>query len=117
MPIIQTAIVYPLVGLNADPFSRVLFFFFIIFLMGLVGSSFGYLVGSIFNDPKVAMGAMPLFLMPFMLFGGFYKTSYAAWIAWFQYVSPFYYGYQALAENEFNGNTSWIINPIKYLDF
>jgi len=59
--------------------------------------------GSSFSDAKVAVGIMPLLVMPFMLFAGLYanESSIPVWIRWFQYVSPFKYAYEAAITNEF----------------
>ncbi len=37
-------------------------------LLGLAGNSVGLMGGSIFKDPKVASGVVPMFVMPMILF-------------------------------------------------
>ncbi len=41
--------------------------------------------GAAFSDAKAAAGIVPIFLMPFMLFAGFYANSKTleSWISWF----------------------------------
>lgn len=76
-------------------------FFFISFLCGLAGNSFGLLVGSFFSDAKVASGILPLIVLPLMLFSGFYKNrkDLPRWIGWVEYISPIKYAFAAYAKN------------------
>jgi ABC-type multidrug transport system permease subunit len=42
------------------------------------------------------MAVVPIFILPFMLFGGFYnnRSTFASWIGWIEYLSPFKYGFE-----------------------
>jgi ABC-type multidrug transport system permease subunit len=56
-------------------------------LQSVGGNALGLLAGSSFSDPKVAMAVAPLFLLPLMIFAGYYLNSsnmpvYVAWIQW-----------------------------------
>lgn len=70
-------------------------------LISFVGNSLGLLCGSAFSDPKVASGMMPVFIMPFMLFAGFFSNRDNLWagISWIEYLSPFKYGFDAHIHN------------------
>jgi hypothetical protein len=57
---------------------------FIYVLLSLCGNSIGLWAGCIFNDPKVATSLMPLFVMPIVLFSGFFKNqgNFMSWVDW-----------------------------------
>jgi len=78
--------------IEADTFF---IFMAIMIIMSFTGVSVGYLVGTLFHDANTAMSMMPLFVVPFMLFSGFYKNraDYADWIGWIEYCSPFKYAF------------------------
>ena len=63
------------------------------------------MVGSAFSDSKVAIGLLPLLILPFMLFSGFYanRKDLLVWIGWLEYISPFKYSLEASMFNEFEG--------------
>ncbi len=48
---------------------------------------------------------MPMFLLPLMVFGGFFvnTNSIPVYFSWIQYLSPMRYGFIAAAKNEFSG--------------
>ncbi len=48
---------------------------------------------------------VPLLILPFMGFGGFFQNrgNYGIWIGWIEYISPFKYAFQALSYNQFEG--------------
>ena len=48
--------------------------FIVLTLLGLAGNSVGLMGGSIFKDPKVASGVVPMFIMPMILFSGFFSN-------------------------------------------
>ena len=69
-----------------------------------------------FSDAKMAIAVVPLLMMPFMLFAGFYKNSddFASWIGWIQYLSPYKYSFIAVTINEYTtSRTPYIPNPIE----
>ncbi len=70
--------------------------------------------GASFPNVRVAMAMMPVTILPFMLFAGFYSNrgTYADWIGWIEYASPFKYGFYALVLNEYK-NTNFKPDPIK----
>lgn len=81
--------------------------------MSISGISVGYLIGTTFNDVSSASSMMPIIVVPFMLFSGFYKnrSDYSSWIGWLEYTSPFKYSFQSLCINEFE-KTYFIPSPI-----
>jgi ABC-type multidrug transport system permease subunit len=111
---IFSLIAYWMMSFSSTP-QQFFLFFFINFICSLAGNSFGLMVGSLFSDPKVASGIMPLMILPLMLFSGFYKNTgdLPAWIGWIQYISPIKYTFIGLADNEFSGTNA----PISLLNF
>lgn len=93
-PFLQSLITFFTVGLRSevDVFFK---FFFLNVAVGLTGNSIGLMCGSAFSNPKVAMAMMPMFIMPFMLFGGFFSNRDNLWVgvSWIEYLSPFKYGF------------------------
>lgn len=83
VPLINSLIVFWMIDFKSSA-GRFFMFFFISFLCGLAGNSFGLLVGSFFSDAKVASGILPLIVLPLMLFSGFYKNrkDLPSWIGW-----------------------------------
>jgi len=61
------------------------------------------LVGSVFSDAKVATNVVPVILLPWMIFSGFYinSNSMPNWLGWFQYTSPFRYALESLMWNQY----------------
>ena len=59
----------------------------------------------LFPDINVAMAVMPMFLLPLMVFSGFFvqSDSIPVYFRWIQWISPMHYGFVALCLNEFTG--------------
>jgi ABC-type multidrug transport system permease subunit len=96
LPMLFCLIIYWMVNLN-DSTAKIFFEFYLICLMqSLNGNSLGLAAGSAVKDEKTAMAVVPIFILPFMLFGGFYnnRSTFASWIGWIEYLSPFKYGFE-----------------------
>jgi hypothetical protein len=52
------------------------------------------LIGTVFSSTKVSSEAAPVFIVPFMLFGGFFSNSNSIrpWAKWIENLSPFKFG-------------------------
>ncbi|KAJ9505495.1 hypothetical protein QJQ45_028204, partial [Haematococcus lacustris] len=104
MPILSSVIIYFMVGyqLAADRFW---WFALILVLVDNSGTAIGIFVSCLFADINVALAVMPMFLMPLMIFSGFFVNSSTLgwWFRWISYISPMKYGFIALAKNEFSG--------------
>jgi len=61
-----------MIGLNHSSADVVVINIFVYILMSLAGNSIGLMGGSMFSDVKVASGVIPMFIMPLMLFSGFF---------------------------------------------
>ena len=61
------------------------------------GVSYGYFLSIIFPDAEMALSLIPVIIVPFMLFGGFFvnQSNIPYYLYPFQYLSIFKYGFQA----------------------
>ena len=110
-PLIFGLISYYICGFNPGV-GNYFFFIAICMLMAFNGNSLGIMTGCMFNDAKVSMAIMPLIIIPFMLFGGFYlnRDDYPVWLGWIEWISPFKYAVEALVHNEFDSYNKNVIN-------
>jgi len=84
----------------------------------------GILLGSLFNDPRIAMGVFPVVYTPYIITGGFLSTNSKFFLAlisyfkvnvaikWIEYISPIRYAFEAFLTNEFDDLP--IPSPIEY---
>ena len=101
IPLISTLILYWMVGLDSN--AGVFFTFYLAyFLISLTGNSLGLLLGSIIPDPKIVGLLVPVLLVPFILFSGFFKNRSVlpVWIGWVEFLSPLKYVFIAFVRNE-----------------
>ncbi len=72
-------------------------------LVSLCGMSLGLFFGAAFPNMNAALAAMPLVLLPLILFSGLYVNagSIPGWLSWIMYISPSYYAFNAAVKNEF----------------
>lgn len=100
--------VYWITGLNDDSFAKFLIFrkvhlVLFIVLCHIVGAGIGYIAGILFSDSTSAVGATPLLIGLFLMVGGFFVSSNSLnnYVSWLRYLSPFYFGFQGVAVNEY----------------
>ena len=64
------------------------------------GVSYGLFLSVIFPNPEMAMSMVPVLIVPFMLFGGFFvnQNDVPYYFYPFQFLSMFKYGFQAAAQ-------------------
>ncbi|CAG9328666.1 unnamed protein product [Blepharisma stoltei] len=100
---IQCLMVYWAIGLNNYNASKFFIFWIGMVLFHMVGTGFGYFVGTIFSTESGAMAGGPLIVIPLVLFGGLFGNldSMVDAFKWIAYISPFKYGFELLAINEY----------------
>ncbi|EAR86642.1 ABC-2 family transporter protein (macronuclear) [Tetrahymena thermophila SB210] len=115
LPIIFTSICYYMTDLTKG-FDNFCFFVLASILQSFVGNAHGMFCGSLFRDPMTAIDITPLMIMPFMLFGGFFKNQndMPAWNRWITWLSNYRYTFEAYARNNFEGS-AFKINPVEQL--
>ena len=103
IPILVAASTYFAVGLQAH-FWNFFVFCASLVMVNLCGTNIGLMLSSAFRDVSVALSLAPLFVLPLMLFSGFFisyeDTPY--YVAWIQAISPVRYAFASLMQNEFN---------------
>ncbi len=98
VPVIFVAINYFMVDL-ANSAPQFFLHCFIFGLMSFCGASLGLLIGSVILDPKSVSAVVPVIVLPFMIFSGFFKNraDLPKWLGWIEYISPNKYGFIAFA--------------------
>lgn len=106
LPMLYTIIIYFGVGTTVTA-SQFFYFYLIGLLVCHCAASFGYFFSSIFNHEETAVQVAPIFVMPIILFSGFFSNvgTYPDWIMWIQYISPIRYGLECFVINEFSNRT------------
>jgi ABC-type multidrug transport system permease subunit len=101
--IIFCVIFYFSVNLALDSSIQFFIFMGIIFLTNLTGYGYGKIAGCIFNDLLSACMFTVTIIAPLIMYGGYFSNinSLPKPFAWIKYFSSYYFGYQALALNEF----------------
>ena len=104
IPVVIAASSYFAVGLQATGLKFAVFCVSLV-MVNLCGTNIGLMLSSAFRDVAVALSLAPLFVLPFMLFSGFFISyeDVPAYVAWLQAISPVRYAFAALMQNEFNG--------------
>lgn len=105
VPLIYCVIVYFAQGLNPS-FESFITFYLILSALIQVNLAMGYMLSSVFHDFAVANMMGPTFMMPLILFSGFYANANTipSWLAWFSYLAPPKYAFEAIMVNEYEGN-------------
>ncbi|KAG7164314.1 white-like 2 [Homarus americanus] len=103
-PFAFVAIAYHMVGFTND---YVNFFICagIVVLVANCAISFGYMISCMAKNLSVALAISAPFIIPLMLFGGFFLNSGSTpvYLTWLKYLSWFSYGNEALLVNQWKG--------------
>ena len=75
-PLVFALIVYWFIGL-ANTASQFFMFYFSLWLTVNAASSLGLAIGSALPNPEVAVSIAPLILIPFILFGGLFASTFS----------------------------------------
>ncbi|KAK8720985.1 hypothetical protein OTU49_012992, partial [Cherax quadricarinatus] len=100
-PFVFVAIVYNMVGLTSD-YSNFFVCAAIVVLVANCAISFGYMISCMAKNLSVALAISAPFIIPLMLFGGFFLNSGSTpvYLTWMKYLSWFSYGNEALLVNQ-----------------
>ena len=103
IPLIQSAIVYWLVGLNNEVWYKFPTFLLNFILLYNSFGGFGYILGAAISDKQVVNIITPVLVVPLMLFAGFFvnQESIPLFLTPIKYISIFRYGFQGYMLNEF----------------
>lgn len=100
IPLLMAVILYWMVGLY-NTAEQFFIFYFIFFLVSFAGNSLGLLLGCAVSDAKLITVLMPVVILPFVLFSGFYKNrqDLPVWLFWIEYISPIKYSFISFVRN------------------
>lgn len=101
VPVLFTAIVYPMIGLLPG-FNHFLIAVGIVTLVANTATSFGYMISCASKSTSMALAMGPPIIIPFLLFGGFFlnAASVPFYFKWLSYLSWFRFGNEALLINQ-----------------
>lgn len=100
IPMVMQLIFYWMIGLGGTV-GQFFTFYLIFFLVSFAGNSLGLLLGSMVNDAKIVTMLVPIMILPFVLFSGFYKNreDLPVWLFWLEYISPLKYSFISFLRN------------------
>jgi len=103
-PLVYGCIIYYMIGYN-PLVSKFLTQILLLILTNIASSGFCLFIAAIVPSVSVGNFIAVLFMLFCMLFGGFLVNgpSVPAALGWIQYISFFFYGYEAMVVNEFVG--------------
>lgn len=95
---------YP-VGLNSESSDKFPITVGLLVLCQINGVAQGYIAGELSNDVQMASFVGPILSTPPVLFSGFFSdvSSIPDAFEWLKYTTPYFYSYQSLLQNEFDG--------------
>lgn len=107
---------YFITGLTM-PFDRLLVFLVILLALRFAAMAMGLFIASVSPSLQISQIIGPLLIVVFFIFGGnLANSNEITWILrWIQYISMVFYSYQALCQNEFDGNYYGVQNDSKTL--
>lgn len=113
---LYTCIVYFISGLR-QPFNYTLVFWLTLLVEAWVAMGIGYLIVTLVEDMAVAETISSLVLLLSIWFSGdFAFNRTCTWILrWMAYLSPIFYSFNALANNQFDGTSTLGAEAIKRL--
>lgn len=102
-PAALSAVTYYAINLNAYSAGKFFFYCLSMISVSLCANSVGLLCGCAFSDVRIAVDVVPLFIIPVLLFAGFFinSDSIPIWIRWIQWISPMRFGFEAMVWNEY----------------
>ncbi|UMM19950.1 hypothetical protein L5515_015351 [Caenorhabditis briggsae] len=104
LPLIYGSVVYWMAGLVGSPISSFFIFVFVCITLTWVAVSIAYVGACIFGDEGLVVTFMPMFVLPMLVFGGFYinANNIPSYFRHISYLSWFKHGFEALEANQWN---------------
>lgn len=99
------SIVYYTTDLNTTESDKFFMAILILLLCQINGVTIGLISGGLSSSVIMSSFVGPTFSTPLIFFSGFFSDieSIPKVTRWVKYISPYYYGYQAMLNNEFDG--------------
>jgi len=103
-PFLHSTIAYWMIGYKHNGGDYIVFCIAVI-LCANIGSCFGLIIGIIAKDVGSGTALVPIVIIPFMIFSGFFVNSNNVpdYFIWCQYVSFLSYAFSAVVYNELHG--------------
>jgi len=103
-PLLGSILMYGMTGLHPTGQNAARFIFCLV-LLDNCGTFIGIILGCSFKDLFEAVQIIPIVVIPLTVFSGYLITNASGpkFLDWIRYFSPIFYGYVALAKNEFPG--------------
>lgn len=103
--VIGSLIYYFSIKLNTDDASKYFIHVGYHILLVWTATGLGSIGGALVKDKNIGVALIPVFLIPFMLLAGFFvnQDNIVEVLIPFEYISPFKYGFQVFALNEYEG--------------
>ena len=81
--------------------SQFFTFYLIFFLVSFSGNSLGLLLGSMISDTQLVTILVPIVVLSFASFSGFFKNreDLPVWLFWVEYLSPLKKAFMAFVQN------------------
>ena len=110
------------VGLNLETAGHFFIYYGYSLLLSWAATGMGFSLGVCFEDKTVALGLVPMALIPLMLLSGFFvnQDNMLPVLIPFKYISLFKYGYQVFTQNKYKDldlDCYPDCDPIKTYDF
>jgi ATP-binding cassette, subfamily G (WHITE), eye pigment precursor transporter len=119
---LSTLIYYFVIELNTTSADRYYIHYSYHLLLCNASTALGYMVGISFSDKALAVGMLPVVVLPFMLVGGYLvnQNNFVLVMKPFEYTSLYKYAYQVFIINEYEDldlDCAPECYPVKQLDF
>eukprot|EP00180_Rhodochaete_pulchella_P003226 Plantae.Rhodophyta-Rhodochaete_pulchella.ctg535.p1 GENE.Plantae.Rhodophyta-Rhodochaete_pulchella.ctg535~~Plantae.Rhodophyta-Rhodochaete_pulchella.ctg535.p1 ORF type:complete len:687 (+),score=138.17 Plantae.Rhodophyta-Rhodochaete_pulchella.ctg535:112-2172(+) len=105
--LIFSVLVYFMVGLRIDAGA---FFYFVLTVLLIISIAEGFTlcIATFTPDPQTSAAITPVFMILFMLFGGFFidAENMPGALSWIRWISFIFYGMNGLLHNQFDGSES-----------
>ena len=97
-------IAYFALELNTESVKQPTIFFFYAWLLSWTGTGLGFMIGTLVSSKSVATSLIPVTVIPLMLLSGFFvnQDNIVPVLYPFEFISPFKWGFQVLAYNEYD---------------
>mmetsp|Transcript_26825 Transcript_26825/g.43807 ORF Transcript_26825/g.43807 Transcript_26825/m.43807 type:complete len:755 (+) Transcript_26825:191-2455(+) len=105
-PLLFVSICYWMIGFQPSAEKFFIFATFAI-LLDNCGAAWGIWIASVFPSLELAVAIAPLFVLPLVLFSGFFVTNdgIPPYFDWIKYISPMKWAFSGFSQTEFGGLT------------
>jgi hypothetical protein len=115
--VVMGTALYYITGLRTDGFQHLIVFQSTLFLMMCASLALGILVATFMVRLEYGQFIIPFIGIMFFIYGNLSTAPDATWILkWLQYLSPVFYSFQCLMQNELSGVVNSPVNTQAFLE-